>query len=219
MDLNQLRNLIIHPVLGLEYSKNDFMPLDLSIKNGNIRGIDVVEGLDRYIKAKLAAANKKIAIGGYGEERDFYWTSPLFISSAEKRTIHLGTDLWTDALCPIYTPLDATVYGVNYNNMPLDYGYTVVLKHSMEDNTFYTLYGHLSDIEINKLTVGQRIEQGSIFCYVGTSETNGGWAPHLHLQLILDMENNIHDYPGVSTRSAQDHYLRNCPDPEILIFK
>ena len=42
MDLNQLRNLIIHPVLGLEYSINDFMPLDLSIKNGNIRGIDVV---------------------------------------------------------------------------------------------------------------------------------------------------------------------------------
>ena len=218
MDLIDLQKIEFHPVLGKNYTNTDFMPLDLSVKNEDIRGLDVVEGLDGFIRNKLEESGKKVAIGGYGEERDFYWSSPLFKSEVEKRTIHLGIDLWTKPLVSIYAPMDATVYGLNNNNLPLDYGYTVVLKHSIADHTFYSLYGHLSEKGMRNLAVGQRIKKGDIFCYIGHPTTNGGWAPHLHLQLIMDMESNRDDYPGVSTKAMQDHYLKNCPSPEKLIF-
>lgn len=213
-----LKDLEIYPVLGLDYSKNDMMVLDLSINNHTIRGLDVIDGLDNYIKNKLISYDKQIAYGGYAEERDFYWSSPLFASVGEKRTIHLGVDLWTTPLTPVYAPLDAIVYGVKYNNLPLDYGYTVVLKHSIDENTFYTLYGHLSDKGIDELEVGQRLNKGSQFCFIGTPTTNGGWAPHLHLQMILDMQGKTDDYPGVATKSDQKLYLSNCPNPELFIF-
>lgn len=218
MDLIDLSKIEFHPVLGKSYIKSDYMPLDLCVSNDDIRGLDVVQGLDKYIHSKLKETSKKIAIGGYGEERDFYWSSPLFRSEIEKRTIHLGIDLWTIPLIPVYAPMDATVYGVNNNNLPLDYGYTVVLKHSIADQTFYSLYGHLSDKGMGELSVGQKLKKGDIFCFLGHPTTNGGWAPHLHLQLIIDMEGNKHDYPGVSTKAMQDHYLKNCPSPEKLIF-
>lgn len=218
MDSIEPINFQFHPVLGHGFSKEDFMDLDLSVNNDEIRGLDVVDGLDTYIRSKLRLSDKKVAIGGYSEERDFYWSSPLFKSEAEKRTIHLGVDLWTDPLQPIYAPLDGRVYGVNNNNLPLDYGYTIVLKHSMHNNTFYSLYGHLSDKDIDKIKVGQLITKGQGFCYVGYPETNGGWAPHLHLQMILDMEGNIHDYPGVCTKTRKSHFLQNCPNPQALVL-
>lgn len=219
MDSIETLDLQIHPVLGHNFGKEDLMDLDLSVNNNDIRQLDVVLGLDDYIKSKLKAAGKKVAMGGYGEERDFYWTSPLFKSEGEKRTIHLGVDLWTNPMQPIYAPLDGIVYGVKYNNFPLDYGYTIVLKHSEHNITFYTLYGHLSDKDISKITVGQKITKGDEFCYVGYPETNGGWAPHLHLQVILDMEGNTDDYPGVCTKSRRNHFLKNCPNAETLILE
>jgi len=218
MDSIEQLNQNIHPVLGPNFSEDDYMELDLSISNDEIRTLDVVKGLQGYINSKLGLAGKAIAIGGYGEERDFYWSSPLFKSEQEKRTIHLGLDLWTNPMQSIYAPVDGVVHSMKYNNLPLDYGYTVLLKHSVGDLTFYALYGHLSDKGMEKLEVGQLIAQGEIFAYIGHPDTNGGWAPHLHLQIIKDLEGNFGDYPGVCTKEKMEFYLSNCPNPERIIF-
>lgn len=210
--------MVISPVLGDFFTKNDFLPIDLSVNNGDIRGLDVVDGLNKYIKSKLLDTDKKVAIGGYQEERDFYWSSPLFKSEVEKRTIHLGIDLWTEPHQAIYAPLDGTIHSLKYNNQALDYGYTVLLKHSNVGITFYSLYGHLSDKGFADLSVGQEIKRGELFAYVGYPDTNGGWAPHLHLQMIMDIGDNIGDYPGVCTKSNKEYYLNNCPDPSFLII-
>lgn len=211
--------LAIYPVLGHSFTDEDFLKIDLSVNNDAIRGLDVVEGLDTYIKVKLKQFGKKVAKGGYGEERDFYWSSPLFKNEAEKRTIHLGIDLWTNPMQEIYAPIDGVVHSLKNNNQALDYGYTILLKHSVDGFTFYSLYGHLSDKSFRDLEVGQQIKAGDRIAYVGYPETNGGWAPHLHLQLILDIADNFGDYPGVCTKASQSFYLNNCPNPEFLIFK
>jgi len=218
MNIDQLKKYPFYPVLGENFNQEDFYPIDLSINNDSIRGLDVVSGLDHYIKSKLAVAQKKIAWGGYGEERDFYWSSPLFKSENVKRTIHLGIDLWIDAEQEVFAPLDGEVHSMKYNNQPLDYGYTILLKHSLDDFTFYSLYGHLSDKGFQGLSIGQEIMKGDLIAYIGNPDTNGGWAPHLHLQLILDLETNHGDYPGVCTKEQQDYYLTNCPNPDFLIF-
>ena len=52
---------------------------------------------------------------------------------------------------------------------------------------FYTLYGHLSRDSLDGLSPGKPVRRGERIAYIGTHEVNGGWPPHLHLQIIGDM--------------------------------
>ena len=72
-----------------------------------------------------------------------------------------------------------TVYFVN----PLSsYGNTVVLKHNIDGQIFYTLYAHLQSLP--KLVVGQVVEAGQSVGPVGTTGKSSG--PHLHFEVIQD---------------------------------
>lgn len=206
------------PVFGLDYKSSDYHNIDLSIENSDIRGINVVEGLHAYIKSILKKNGGKVAKGGYAEKRDFYHSSSLFVKGEEKRSIHLGIDLWADAYHPVYAPLDGQLQSVQYNDNGLDYGYTIIMKHSIGSTTFYTLYGHLSDKELLNIRIGDVIQQGQCIARIGDPTTNGGWAPHLHFQIIHDLQNHIGDYPGVAYESEAEYYLSNCPDPEFLVI-
>lgn len=72
------------------------------------------------------------------------------------------------------------------NTDPLDYGPVIVLEHKVADHsTFYTLYGHLSESSLDGLIIGQPIAQGQKVAEIGTYPSNGGWPPHLHLQILV----------------------------------
>jgi peptidoglycan LD-endopeptidase LytH len=53
--------------------------------------------------------------------------------------------------------------------------------------------------------------------HIGTPEENGDWPPHLHFQVIEDMECKMGDYPGVCSKKERDRYLQNCPDPDLVL--
>ncbi len=64
----------------------------------------------------------------------------------------------------------------------------VILEHTTADGlNFFTLYGHLSPAAIAGLRPGQIIAAGQQFATLGTPAENGGWPPHLHLQVITDL--------------------------------
>jgi hypothetical protein len=46
---------------------------------------------------------------------------------------------------------------------------------------------------------------------------NGNWPPHLHFQLIRDMQGKRGDYPGVVRADELAFYRDNCPDPMALL--
>ena len=46
---------------------------------------------------------------------------------------------------------------------------------------------------------------------------NGNWPPHLHFQIIEDMELKEGDYPGVCTSANREKYLANCPNPDLIL--
>jgi len=46
---------------------------------------------------------------------------------------------------------------------------------------------------------------------------NGQWPPHLHFQVIIDMENWRGDYPGVCSLPEKEKFLNNCPDPDLIL--
>lgn len=171
-----------------------------------------------YMQRRLAAAGARYGVGGYNEHRSIYSRSEVFGNGKEEpRRLHLGVDIWGDAGTPVYAPLEATVHSFAYNDAFGDYGATLVLQHELEGHLFHTLYGHLSLHSIQDIRVGQDVEKGQWIASFGDVKENGGWPPHLHFQVVIDMEGKKGDYPGVCKISEREKYLANCPDPNLML--
>jgi 4-aminobutyrate aminotransferase-like enzyme len=160
-------------------------------------------------------------VGRYDEPRLLY-TSPLFGASGdprdERRTIHLGIDLFVEPGTPLRAPLDGVVHVVADNSALLDYGPLVVLRHETSDGEkFFTLYGHLTKDTLPDLVAGQYVARGQQFARVGSSAENGGWAPHVHFQIILDLLELGADFPGVARASQRAVWTSLSPDPNLLL--
>jgi murein DD-endopeptidase MepM/ murein hydrolase activator NlpD len=186
---------------------------------------DLVEDTDRfseYIKNKLLQADARYGIGGYNEHRTIYKRSLLFGSDASGeagiiRRLHLGTDIWGDAGTPVMAPLDGTVHSFAFNNHFGDYGTTIILAHALDDIRFYSLYGHLSLASIENLERGASIKKGQSFASFGNKAENGHWPPHLHFQLIENIQGWDGDYPGVCAFDERENWLNNSPDPDLVL--
>ena len=86
------------------------------------------------------------ALGRYLEDRDIY-DSAAFATElpGERRTLHLGVDVFLDAGEPILAPLDGVVRDSAHRPAARDFGGVVLVDHATPDGvTFHTLYGHLS---------------------------------------------------------------------------
>ena len=203
---------------SIPYSK--YTPIDLSISNVDLSKIDMgnANDFETYVENILQKNNAKVAFGGYNEERNLYKSSQLFNENEkEERNIHIGMDLWIKAGTPILAALDGTVYGFDFNAGKGNYGPTIILKHSVDNQTFYTLYGHLSMESIAEIEIGTLFKKGEQIATLGNSSINGGYSPHLHFQIIKKIENYFGDYPGVCSKKDLEYYLENCPDPNLLL--
>lgn len=198
----------LYPLMGTEYSPDDFMLLDLNVSNPQLPAFRSIDHMTDYIKDRLTGQSKKLAYGGYLERRNLY-KSDLFEDNGPVRDIHLGVDVWCDAMTPLYLPSEGFIYGMAYNGNQLDYGYTLIVRHE----NCYSLYGHLSHHITGMWEVGQSVGRGDLIAYVGEPHENGGWSPHVHFQLMIDVEDNVSDYPGVCAAETIEYYQKNCPDP------
>jgi murein DD-endopeptidase MepM/ murein hydrolase activator NlpD len=209
------------PLLHPSISKSDYKPLDLSENNKALQKIDVScsEELGAYIDNHIDLLSGKVAYGGYLETRTIYNRSQYFNSFniKSKRNIHLGLDLWIAAETPIYTPFDATVHSFKNNTNFGDYGPTIILKHEIKGICFFTLYGHLSLKSIENLNIGQEFKQEDQIATLGDASVNGDYPPHLHFQIINDIQDYVGDYPGVCSKQDLEFYKSNCPDPNLLL--
>jgi 4-aminobutyrate aminotransferase-like enzyme/Ser/Thr protein kinase RdoA (MazF antagonist) len=177
--------------------------------------------LNETIFGKIKSAKALVGIGRYDEARLLY-TSPLFGDSEnptdERRTIHLGIDLFAAPGTLIRAPFDGVVHAVAINTAALDYGPLVILRHKNNDGLeFFTLYGHLARNTFNALQAGQRITRGQEFANIGDVHENGGWAPHLHFQVIVDLLDQRSDFPGVALASQRKVWTSLSPDPNLLL--
>lgn len=206
-----------HPVVP--YKKGDrFLLLDFTGKNPELSAelLKDTSRFTRYINLKLATAGTEYGIGGYNEHRTIYSRSPVF-DGLEPRRLHLGIDIWGRPYTKIMAPLDGIVHSFAFNNAFGDYGATIILTHNLDGMIFHTLYGHLSLNSLKNLSEGERIRKGDVFTEFGIPFENGQWPPHLHFQLMLDMQGHKGDYPGVCKYSERDEYLNNCPDPDLIV--
>ncbi|MEW4924234.1 peptidoglycan DD-metalloendopeptidase family protein [Algibacter sp. 2305UL17-15] len=216
--MNFLKSICSKPlhVLDATIPKSKYVPLNLSESNPELQKTNISSSSEfsKYINAYLKKHNAVVAYGGYNEVRTMYNRSTHFNSETSKnRNIHLGLDLWCAAETMIYTPLDGEVHSFKNNTNYGDYGPTIILRHIISGVEFYTLYGHLSLNSIENLKVGQQFKQGDKIATLGTASINGDYPPHLHFQIIKDVQGYFGDYPGVCNGQDLEFYLGNCVDP------
>ena len=170
-----------------------------------------------WVNKKLSDNNCRYGIGGYMELRTIYDDREQFGTTDEQRRLHLGVDIWADAGTLVYAPLDGTVHSFKDNDNFGDYGPTIILEHNLNGLMLYSLYGHLNRESLIGLSVGMPMQGGQKIAEFGNAEVNGNWPPHLHFQLMLDMEGNAGDYFGACKNSEKGKYLLNIPDPALLL--
>ena len=195
-----------------------FHPIDLSKNNLELGQLDLNNEAEftSYIFEQIKKSDKEVGLGGYTEERSLYNRSQLF-EGEEPRTLHLGIDIWAKAGTPVYAPIEATVHSFDNRATHGDYGPVIILEHKLDSFSFYSLYGHLSVDSLLNKKVGQMIKQGENFARLGEYHENFHWPPHLHFQLIRNLEGSFGDYPGVCRKTEADYYLQNCPNPAVFL--
>ncbi|AEL24863.1 peptidoglycan DD-metalloendopeptidase family protein [Cyclobacterium marinum] len=212
-----INHLEFYPIMGEELNGNNTISLDMSTTNLELKEIDLLDthAFEHYINNQLVQNKKVYGIGGYLEMRNIYQRSRVFEdSSASKfRNIHLGIDIWSTSGKAVHCPINGTLHSFRDNKGFGNYGPTIILMHSFHGELIYSLYGHLSHIDLQHLKVGQIFEKGEKIGHLGSSFENGNWPPHLHFQLIKNLKGESGDYPGVCSSSQKDWYKKNCPDP------
>ncbi|MDR6967545.1 murein DD-endopeptidase MepM/ murein hydrolase activator NlpD [Flavobacterium arsenatis] len=205
-------------VIDASIPYQQYKPIDLSISNTALLTLKNVDDFEDYISNYLKKDNAKVAFGGYKEFRNLYKRSNIFNDiELEERNIHIGIDLWIKEETPVLSALDGIVHSFDYNVGLGNYGPTIILKHKIDGVEFYTLYGHLSIESIETLKIGTTFKAGEQLGTLGDSSVNGDYAPHLHFQIIDQIEDYEGDYPGVSSQNDLDFYLKNCPNPDLLL--
>ena len=212
VDLRSAPSLVFDFSVGSTFLGADPAALDLARQTNRIF-------------AEMKRAGAPVGIGRYNEARAVY-SSSLFGQSKnptdERRTIHLGIDLLVEAGSAVRAPLDGVVHAFANNAAPQDYGPVVILRHKFrnsgqKDNEFFTLYGHLTADSLKHLRVGQNVACGNKFAEVGGTHENGGWTPHLHFEIILDLLDRGTDFPGVARASQRRVWTSLSPDPNLLL--
>ncbi|MFQ5707633.1 MAG: aminotransferase class III-fold pyridoxal phosphate-dependent enzyme [bacterium] len=212
-------------VVPVELKADPLVVFDLSV-GSNEWGTWVdpsdTETFSKLIFAKVQAAGAMVGIGRYDEARLLY-RGPQFKSAGnetqERRTIHLGLDLFMEAGTPVCAPLAGKIHSLQNNAAPQDYGPTVIVEHQIPDSRlqFFTLYGHLSADSLEGWQPGMPVKKGGAIGRIGEASENGGWPPHLHFQLIIDLLGNEGDFPGVALPGEREIWLSLCPDPNLLL--
>lgn len=209
----------IGKVVDYKAGTDRLFPLDFTAANIEL-STDIIADTQKFtdwVSNKLKANNCRYGIGGYMEHRTIYAVSPHFDTEDEPRRLHLGVDIWGEAGTPIYSPLEGTVHSFQDNDNFGDYGPTIILQHNLDSLVLYSLYGHLSRASLAYLSAGMSIKKDQQIATLGDNTENGHWPPHLHFQLMFDMEGKRGDYPGVCKFSEKEKYKLNIPDPALVL--
>ena len=220
---------VFYPVVPFDPGKDKLLAFDFTAANTELTEsiLQDTRLFTQWVNQKLEQAGARYGIGGYAEHRTVYSRSKLFGATetaigevpadVEPRRLHVGTDIWGKPHTAVMAPYNGIVHSFAYNDAFGDYGATIILTHRLDDVTFYTLYGHLGLNSIKNLQEGDLIKQGEIFAEFGLPHENGQWPPHLHFQIIADLQGWKGDYPGVCKFSEKEKWLNNCPDPDLIL--
>jgi murein DD-endopeptidase MepM/ murein hydrolase activator NlpD len=157
-------------------------------------------------------------IGRYDEKRVAVYTTALFAATGGKgaRDVHMGIDLAAPAGTAVHAFWEGTIHAFADNDAPGDYGPTIVTHHVLGGRDVWALFGHLSRASLGGRALGARVERGAILGHVGEKHENGGWNPHVHVQLALVRPERA-DLPGAVADEDREAAKAMYPDPRLVL--
>ncbi len=159
--------------------------------------------------------DQEYAVGKYNEHRPDIYKAGQYKGV---RDHHIGLDIFAPEQTEICNFYDGVVYLRAYNSLELDYGYTLILEYDLGGEKLYALFGHLNKASFDHNPPGKKIARGEAFAWMGGLQENGGWPPHLHLQLSLERP-EVCDMPGVVSKQDLPAMLEIYPDPQLVTGK
>jgi murein DD-endopeptidase MepM/ murein hydrolase activator NlpD len=164
-------------------------------------------------------------IGRYDEHRPGMYTSEIF---SGERDLHVGLDIGAPVDTQVFCFGDGVVFSKGINPEEGSYGPTIITQHELplpasvgsqelaDIRKFWVLHGHLSTKSLDMVEVGESVSQGQLIATIGDEDENGGWPPHIHLQISLTKP-VVNDMPGVVKLSDRDEALATYLDPRLIL--
>ncbi len=187
-------------------------PLDLSVGSlllgadpGNLEPAGLCALIERELGAGDAA---ELGFGIYGEARLLGPIPPE--PGEEPATIQLGAELFLPAGSVIYAPFVGVVAEILATA-----GRARALIAHTEGESFHTLWLGLDTGSLP--VVGTALERGAPIGRVATPEGNGGWPPHVRLQLLVDDLGLGARFPTAARPSERAVWQAFSPDPTALL--
>jgi|TARA_B110000240_G_scaffold90900_1_gene103317 murein DD-endopeptidase MepM/ murein hydrolase activator NlpD len=164
-------------------------------------------------------------IGRYDETRPGMYEQELFSGN---RDLHVGIDIGAPQQTEVFAFTDGIIHSFGINSEEGSYGPTIITQHrvslashvgSQQMNpiaTIWVLHGHLTTESLEGLEIGQEVRGGKLLARIGNKSENGGWEPHLHIQISL-IEPKSFDLEGVVARENRQQALQQYPDPRLIL--
>ena len=133
--------------------------------------------LASYAHRPIRRGPRRLPFGGVRDRRP-----------EERRTIHVGIDLFAPAAKAVLAPLEAVVAQIGCDLVPRVSGASSC-SSTAPTTTFPS--GPCSVTSrppsAQHLAVGQRVPAGEVIARLGRPDENGEWPPHLHFQVMTDL--------------------------------
>ncbi len=163
-------------------------------------------------RAQRTGPTSRFWVGRYDENRPHDYDQPIFEGT---RTLHVGLDLGGPAGVAVHAWSEGVVIHSGYNPDPGDYGHVIVCEQLLDGRPIYTLLGHLNAAAILSSPAGRTFRGGDVLGWLGQPAENGGWPPHVHVQLAWERP-TTHDLPGVVAFADRAEALLRYPDPRRI---
>lgn len=139
-----------------------------------------------YKVIKLVHEIKEIShsYGGWLEDRSFVWSGHY---QKPEESFHYGIDLTVPEGSAVYMPIDGELVDL-FVDGDQDGGWGGRLTCSTDKG--FLILGHLCEMIYHKKT----IKKGDYIGKVAPKAINGGWWPHLHVQLMRELIVGVDGY-------------------------
>jgi len=197
------------PVLPLALTRETLriLPLGADRDTAARPGISYAERL-----AEVLPGIDGMPLGRYAEDRAPY-------DRGRARTIHLAIDLYAPAGTAVQAPLPGRIALIGNDATADGFGGILVLEHEAgTPHRFWTAYGHLAPADLAKWKAGDPVGRGDTLAHLGTTAENGGWPPHLHIQLLTALTvDRAEDLMGVLPPEDVDLWEGISPNPNAIL--
>jgi murein DD-endopeptidase MepM/ murein hydrolase activator NlpD len=126
--------------------------------------------------------------GGFGCVRDYGHRMHAGLD-----ILHLQTNRRGEPTDPVMATADGTVVYFSIRPSLSNFGNYIVIRHMIQGMEAYSLYAHLSAIQLG-LQVGSQVKAGQVIATMGrtsNAEVIGQWRAHVHFQINLLLNDNF----------------------------